>query len=74
MKRMKEYEDGRKNLALRMMALSQLDPALYEEMLKVLPVELSHQVREHVESMKILCQVESESPAITLAKYAESNG
>lgn len=74
MERMETYEDRKKNLALRMMALSRVDPALYDDMLKVLPVELSQQVQEHVESMKILCQVDAESPLQTLAKHAESNG
>jgi len=74
MERMEEYSDRKKNLALRMMALSRLDPALYDELLKVLPADLSEQVKEHVESMKILCQVENETPVQTLSRYAESNG
>jgi len=69
MERMEEYADRKKNLAMRMLALSQLDPSLYAEMLKVLPDELSQQVRERVEGMKILCP--DNEPMQTLARYAE---
>jgi len=74
MKRMEKYEDNKKNLALRMMALSTVDPVLYEELLGAMPADLSEHVKDRVEGLKILFPLEGEAPMQSLAKYAESNG
>lgn len=73
MKRLSSYDDRKKNLAHRMLALSKLDPSLYEEMLSILPEELSQQVQERIEGMSIL--MENHPPMKTLQQASEkANG